>query len=57
MKKYIKHNTPLNRGQGRSSKKCRRCGRTAAHISKYGIRLCRQCFRGVAQSLGFRKYN
>ena len=57
LKRYIKCNSPLERGMGKSTKKCRRCGRTAAHISKYGIHLCRQCFREVAQSLGFKKYS
>ena len=55
--KFIKHNTPKKRKCGIGVKKCKRCGRNGAHISMYNLGLCRQCFRGVAQSLGFRKYN
>jgi len=57
MQKYIKHNAPKARKYGRSTKKCRRCGRPGGHISKYGLSLCRSCFREVATSLGFKKYN
>ena len=55
--KYQKHNTPKERAFGSNSKKCRRCGRTGAHISKYGLHLCRQCFREIAQGLKFKKYS
>ena len=33
--KYIKHNSPKERKFGRTSKKCKVCGRHSAHISKY----------------------
>jgi small subunit ribosomal protein S14 len=56
LKKYIKHNAPKDRSCGRSKKRCRRCGRIRAHIDKYGLNLCRQCFREVAPALGFKKY-
>ncbi|MFB6216467.1 MAG: 30S ribosomal protein S14 [Candidatus Aenigmatarchaeota archaeon] len=36
--------------------KCRRCGSTHGVISKYGIKICRQCFREVAEEIGFDKY-
>jgi len=26
-------------------------------VSRYGINLCRQCFREVAPKMGFKKYN
>ncbi len=55
--KYLKHNTPKNRNYGKTTKKCSRCGRTGAHINKYGLNLCRQCFREIATELGFKKYN
>ncbi|MBU0614640.1 MAG: 30S ribosomal protein S14 [Nanoarchaeota archaeon] len=55
--KYIKHNAPKERSCGKSLKRCRRCGRIGAHISKYGIHVCRQCFREIATSIGFKKYN
>ena len=54
--KFIKHNAPKKRTCGNIYLKCRRCGRTGAHIQKYGLNLCRQCFREIAQSLGFKKY-
>ncbi|KYK24646.1 30S ribosomal protein S14 [Euryarchaeota archaeon SM23-78] len=47
---------PRERKFGRTTKKCRRCGRTAAHIKKYGLNFCRQCFREVAHKIGFKKY-
>lgn len=36
---------------------CRRCGRTGGVIRKYGLNYCRQCFREVAASVGFKKYS
>ena len=55
--KYKKHNAPKKRTTGEMLHKCRRCGRTGAHISKYGLKLCRQCFRQKAKELGFKKYS
>jgi len=55
-KKYLKHNAPKPRKSGIGIKKCIRCGRNRAIISKYGLRICRQCFREVAPKLGFKKY-
>ncbi|HLC47123.1 MAG TPA: 30S ribosomal protein S14 [Candidatus Nanoarchaeia archaeon] len=57
MKKYERHNAPKKRSCGVSLKRCRRCGRIRAHISKYGLELCRQCFRDVATNIGFKKYS
>ena len=42
---------------GKGAYKCRRCGSHNAIIRKYGLYLCRQCFREVARQLGFRKYS
>lgn len=55
--KWKKHSTPKDRKHGESTKKCRLCGRTGGHISKYGLHICRQCFRDNAERLGFRKYS
>ena len=55
--KYLKHNKPKKRSCGKALKKCRDCGRNGAHIQKYGLKLCRQCFRDMAKSLGFKKYS
>ncbi|MBS3155429.1 30S ribosomal protein S14 [Candidatus Woesearchaeota archaeon] len=53
----MKHNAPKPRKFGRSVNKCIRCGRVGGHVGKYGMSLCRQCFREIAHSLGFRKFN
>jgi small subunit ribosomal protein S14 len=37
-------------------RQCRRCGRPQGLVGKYDIYLCRQCFREVARSMGFKKY-
>ena len=55
--KYKKHNSPKKRSCGISRIKCRRCGRTRAHIGKYKLDLCRQCFREIATKIGFKKYS
>lgn len=57
LKKFVKHNAPKERSCGISLRKCRRCGRFKAHISRYKIHVCRQCFREVANSIGFKKYS
>jgi len=53
--KYIKHNQPKKRSCGIGLRKCKNCGRTGAHINKYGLHLCRLCFRDMALGLGFKK--
>lgn len=57
LEKYKKHNTPKDRKTGLGKRKCRSCGRTGGHIKRYGINLCRQCFREEAKTIGFKKYN
>lgn len=56
-KKFLKHNKPQERKFGLSVKKCRRCGRFGAHLSQYNLQLCRQCFREIAEEVGFKKYS
>lgn len=41
---------------GRGANQCKRCGRKQGLVRKYGIYLCRQCFRELARSMGFEKY-
>ena len=36
---------------------CKRCGRKRGIIRRYGMNLCRQCFREVAEEMGFKKYS
>ncbi|HKN06743.1 MAG TPA: 30S ribosomal protein S14 [Thermoplasmata archaeon] len=35
---------------------CLRCDRKRGIVRRYGLHICRQCFREVAMDLGFRKY-
>jgi small subunit ribosomal protein S14 len=55
--KHAKYSIPKQRTGRALGRKCKRCGRNGGHISKYGINLCRQCFRDVATRIGFKKYN
>ncbi|MGQ9679460.1 MAG: 30S ribosomal protein S14 [Candidatus Bathyarchaeia archaeon] len=41
---------------GKGSRHCIRCGSYNGLIRRYRINLCRQCFREVADKLGFKKY-
>ncbi len=45
-----------DRDFGRSVNPCKRCGKTKGVIRKYGLNVCRGCFRDMAETLGFRKY-
>lgn len=56
-KKFLKHNAPKTRPTGKMLKRCKMCGNMRAHISKYGLHLCRRCFRENAQKIGFKKYS
>ncbi|VVC01873.1 30S ribosomal protein S14 type Z [uncultured archaeon] len=42
--------------QGKGQRKCRFCGSARALIRSYGMKICRRCFREVAEEIGFRKY-
>ncbi|MGB9748252.1 MAG: 30S ribosomal protein S14 [Candidatus Woesearchaeota archaeon] len=55
--KFLKHNKPKEKKCGMDRYRCEICGRAGGHIKKYGLRLCRQCFREIALSMGFKKYN
>ena len=55
--KFLKHCKPQDRKTGITAKKCERCGRFGAHISSYGLHLCRHCFREIAEEIGFQKYS
>jgi small subunit ribosomal protein S14 len=55
--KFMKHNKPKDRKMGIAARKCERCGRFGAHIKKYNLNLCRQCFREIADEIGFHKYS
>ncbi len=55
--KYKRHNAPKKRICGTGLRKCKRCGRNRGHIRKYHIGMCRQCFREIATSIGFKKFS
>lgn len=57
MQRFLKHCKPKERKIGIAKRKCQRCGRFGAHIKSYGLNLCRQCFREVAEEIGFKKYS
>ena len=40
----------------RGLRKCKLCGNVRGLIQKYGLYVCRKCFRENAEELGFRKY-
>ena len=42
--------------QGKGMRKCRFGGSARALIRSYGMKICRRCFREVAEEIGFRKY-
>ena len=35
---------------------CHRCGRKRGIVRRYGMHICRQCFREIAVEIGFKKY-
>lgn len=55
--KFLRFNKPKTRKTGFVTKQCKRCGRIGGHLSQYGLNLCRQCFREIAEEIGFRKYS
>ncbi|KAG0145015.1 hypothetical protein CROQUDRAFT_659211 [Cronartium quercuum f. sp. fusiforme G11] len=46
---------PKNYGKG--SRGCKVCCHVAGLIRKYGLNICRQCFRERAEAIGFHKHN
>ncbi|HOQ20747.1 MAG TPA: 30S ribosomal protein S14, partial [Methanothermobacter sp.] len=38
----------MPRKYGKASRKCSRCGDHSAIVRRYGLMLCRQCFRELA---------
>lgn len=56
-KKYLKHNAPKERTTGYGKYRCEQCGRFGGRVAKYGLTLCRCCFREIATKIGFKKYS
>ncbi|MCD6402951.1 MAG: 30S ribosomal protein S14 [Candidatus Aenigmarchaeota archaeon] len=42
---------------GKGAIVCRRCGRHEGVIRKYGLYYCRQCWREIAEKMGWKKYS
>jgi len=57
MQRFLKYCKPKERKTGIAKYKCERCGRFGAHIKQYNLNLCRQCFREIAEEIGFKKYS
>ncbi len=55
--KYKKHNVPKERKYCALLRRCKQCGNQHGHVGKYGINLCRKCFRDYAPKLGFKQYS
>lgn len=36
---------------------CERCGQKRSLIRRFGMHLCRQCFREAAPEMGFKKFS
>ncbi|KAL5347729.1 40S ribosomal protein S29 [Pseudogymnoascus australis] len=54
----MSHETVWNsrpRTYGKGSRECRVCTHKAGLIRKYGLNICRQCFREKAADIGFVK--
>ncbi|TRY72112.1 hypothetical protein TCAL_10599 [Tigriopus californicus] len=49
----IHYSRPRKFGQG--SRQCRACSNGHGMIRKYGLNMCRQCFREYAKDIGFKK--
>ncbi|KAJ5391264.1 hypothetical protein N7509_006754 [Penicillium cosmopolitanum] len=44
------------RKYGKGARSCRVCAHRAGLIRKYGMNICRQCFREKSADIGFNKY-
>lgn len=42
--------------KGRKGRTCENCGTSNGVIRKYGMMICRKCFREKAERLGFKKF-
>jgi small subunit ribosomal protein S14 len=55
--RFLKMSAPKKKAHGMATARCERCGRTGGHIGKYGLNLCRHCFREIATKIGFKKFD
>ncbi|MCK4237759.1 MAG: 30S ribosomal protein S14 [Candidatus Lokiarchaeota archaeon] len=47
---------PSNKKYGKGQRVCRRCGTHRAIIRRYGLFICRRCFREIAKDIGFKRF-
>ena len=57
LKIFLKYNKPKDREFGKGVISCSQCGSHRGMIRKYGIGLCRRCFRETAPQIGWKKYS
>jgi len=41
----------------KKKRRCRVCGTRQAVIRKYGLMVCRRCFKEIAEKIGFKKFD
>jgi len=46
-----------NLKEEKKKRRCRVCGTRQAVIRKYKLNVCRRCFKEIADSLGFKKFD
>jgi len=62
-KNYQSAVTPIKKQKVKSEKMkkrnnvCKMCGTRKGFLRKYGLRICRRCFKDNAPRLGFEKYS
>ncbi|MDD3159694.1 MAG: 30S ribosomal protein S14 [Candidatus ainarchaeum sp.] len=44
-------------GKRNNDKVCKICGTRKGFVSKYGLNICRRCFKDNAKRLGFKKFD
>lgn len=47
----------LGKPEIRNKKKCSICGTQKGVIKKYGLNICRRCFKHNAEKIGFKKFD
>jgi len=56
MNKVPRKQNYKNPRKGEGDRYCQICKREDGLIRKYGLQICRECFRETAERLGFKKY-
>jgi len=51
----IEYKKALTSKRRQGKRKCKRCSTAKGLIRKYGIYLCRRCFRELGENMGFEK--